>query len=53
KKRFASMNMQVCLKVGRCVTQIPAILQCIPKTLVACYQKYLDEASQEIKGIFI
>uniref|UniRef100_A0A8D3BYV6 Small ribosomal subunit protein uS9 n=1 Tax=Scophthalmus maximus TaxID=52904 RepID=A0A8D3BYV6_SCOMX len=54
KERFAGVDIRVRVKGGGHVAQIYAIRQAISKSLVAYYQKYVDEASKkEIKDILI
>uniref|UniRef100_A0A0P5RZZ9 Small ribosomal subunit protein uS9 n=1 Tax=Daphnia magna TaxID=35525 RepID=A0A0P5RZZ9_9CRUS len=54
KDRFAGVDIRIRLKGVSHVAQVYAIRQAIPKSLVAYYQKYVDEASkQEIKDILI
>jgi small subunit ribosomal protein S16e len=54
KERFAGVDIRVRVKGGGRVSQIYAIRQAISKSLVAYYQKYVDEASKkEIKDILI
>merc|ERR1711976_490905 len=54
KDRFAGVDIRVRVKGGGHVAQIYAIRQAISKSLVAYYQKYVDEASKkEIKDILI
>ncbi|CAH1787769.1 unnamed protein product [Owenia fusiformis] len=52
KERFSGVDIRVRVKGGGHVAQIYAIRQAISKSLVAYYQKYVDEASKkEIKDI--
>lgn len=54
KERFAQVDMRIRVKGGGQVSQIYAIRQAIAKSLVAYYQKYVDEASKkEIKDILL
>ncbi|XP_070554947.1 small ribosomal subunit protein uS9 [Ptychodera flava] len=54
KERFSGVDIRVRVKGGGRVAQIYAIRQAISKSLVAYYQKYVDEASKkEIKDILI
>uniref|UniRef100_A0A8C5PRU6 Small ribosomal subunit protein uS9 n=1 Tax=Leptobrachium leishanense TaxID=445787 RepID=A0A8C5PRU6_9ANUR len=54
KERFAGVDIRVRVKGGGHVAQVYAIRQAISKSLVAYYQKYVDEASKkEIKDILI
>nr|XP_054761299.1 40S ribosomal protein S16-like [Lytechinus pictus] len=54
KDRFAGVDIRVRVKGGGRVAQIYAIRQAISKSLVAYYQKFVDEASKkEIKDILI
>eukprot|EP00037_Helgoeca_nana_P031854 m.410924 g.410924 ORF g.410924 m.410924 type:complete len:145 (+) comp28521_c0_seq1:59-493(+) len=54
KERFAHVDMRIRVKGGGSVSQIYAIRQAIAKSLVAYYQKYVDEASKkEIKDILL
>ena len=52
KDKFAGVDIRVRVKGGGHVAQVYAIRQAISKSLVAYYQKYVDEASKkEIKDI--
>uniref|UniRef100_A0A7S0LHE8 30S ribosomal protein S9, chloroplastic n=1 Tax=Coccolithus braarudii TaxID=221442 RepID=A0A7S0LHE8_9EUKA len=52
--RFAQVDIRVRVKGGGYTAQIYAIRQAIAKSLVAFYQKYVDESSkQEIKSILL
>merc|ERR1711973_108224 len=54
KDRFAGVDIRIKVKGGGHVAQVYAIRQAIAESLVAYYQKYVDEASkQEIKDILI
>nr|CAH0100427.1 unnamed protein product [Daphnia galeata] len=54
KDRFAGVDIRIRVNGGGHVAQVYAIRQAIAKSLVAYYQKYVDEASkQEIKDILI
>jgi small subunit ribosomal protein S16e len=54
KERFSHVDMRVRVKGGGSTAQIYAIRQAIAKSLVAYYQKYVDEASKkEIKDILL
>ncbi|MRB67682.1 30S ribosomal protein S9, partial [Bacillus thuringiensis] len=54
QEKFAGVDIRVRVKGGGHVAQIYAIRQAISKSLVAYYQKYVDEASKkEIKDILI
>ncbi|BET00107.1 Ribosomal protein S16 [Nesidiocoris tenuis] len=54
KDRFSGVDIRVRVNGGGHVAQIYAIRQAISKSLVAYYQKYVDEASKkEIKDIVI
>ncbi|XP_077994269.1 small ribosomal subunit protein uS9 [Glandiceps talaboti] len=54
KERFSGVDIRVRVKGGGRVAQIYAIRQAVSKSLVAYYQKYVDEASKkEIKDILI
>jgi len=54
RARFAGVDMRVRVKGGGHVSQIYAIRQAIAKSLVAYYQKYVDEATKkEIKDILL
>merc|ERR1719253_151352 len=52
--RFANLDIRIRVKGGGYTAQIYAIRQAIAKSIVAFYQKYVDEASkQEIKDILL
>lgn len=52
--RFQNVDIRVRVKGGGQTAQIYAIRQAIAKSLVAYYQKFVDEASkQEIKNILL
>jgi len=52
--RFANVDIRLRVKGGGYTSQLYAIRQAIGKSLVAFYQKYVDEASkQEIKDILL
>ncbi|WP_395239355.1 30S ribosomal protein S9, partial [Salmonella sp. s54412] len=52
KERFEGVDIRVRVKGGGHVSQVYAIRQAIAKSLVAYYQKFVDEASKkEIKDI--
>merc|ERR1711997_464774 len=52
--RFADIDIRIRVKGGGHVSQIYAIRQALSKSLVAYYQKYVDEQSkQEIKDILV
>ncbi len=54
KERFEGVDMKIRCKGGGYVSQIYAIRQAIAKSLVAYYQKYVDEASkQEIRDVLL
>ncbi|XP_065829718.1 small ribosomal subunit protein uS9-like [Oscarella lobularis] len=54
KERFAGVDIRVRVRGGGHTSQIYAIRQAISKSLVAYYQKFVDEASKkEIKDILI
>ncbi|KAK3102814.1 hypothetical protein FSP39_014093 [Pinctada imbricata] len=54
KEKFAGVDIKVRVRGGGHVAQVYAIRQAISKSLVAYYQKYVDEASKkEIKDILI
>ncbi|MDK2413237.1 40S ribosomal protein S16, partial [Aphanizomenon sp. 202] len=54
KKRFSKVTIRVRVKGGGHTSQVYAIRQAISKSLVAYYQKFVDEASKkEIKNILI
>merc|ERR1711934_75714 len=54
RERFANMDIRIRVKGGGYTSQIYAIRQAIAKSVVAYYQKYVDEASkQEIKDILL
>merc|ERR1712070_28365 len=52
QERFANVDIRIRVKGGGYTSQIYAIRQAIAKSVVAYYQKYVDEASKrEIKDI--
>ncbi|KAJ8024137.1 40S ribosomal protein S16 [Holothuria leucospilota] len=54
KDRFCGVDIRVRVKGGGRISQIYAIRQAISKSLVAYYQKYVDEVSKkEIKDILV
>merc|ERR1719186_2185685 len=54
KDRFADIDIRIRVKGGGPTSQIYAIRQALSKSLVAYYQKYVDEQSkQEIKDILV
>ncbi|KAL1515397.1 hypothetical protein AB1Y20_002025 [Prymnesium parvum] len=54
RERFANMDIRIRVKGGGYTSQIYAIRQAIAKSVVAYYQKYVDEASkQEIREILV
>ena len=54
QQRFANVDIRVRVKGGGHVAQVYAIRQAIAKSLVAYYQKYVDETSkQEIKDTLL
>ncbi|XP_052801076.1 40S ribosomal protein S16 [Mya arenaria] len=54
KEKFAGVDIRVRVRGGGHVAQIYAIRQAISKSLVAYYQKYVDEASKkEIKDLLV
>ena len=54
RERFAIMDLRIRVKGGGYTSQIYAIRQAIAKSVVAYYQKYVDEAQKkEIKEILI
>ncbi|TRY70477.1 hypothetical protein TCAL_10315, partial [Tigriopus californicus] len=54
KDRFADVDIRIRVKGGGHTSQIYAIRQALSKSLVAYYQKFVDEQSkQEIKDILI
>merc|ERR1712172_340072 len=53
-ERFAGVDIRIRVKGGGFTSQIYAIRQAIAKSLVAYYQKYVDEASKkEIKDVLL
>ena len=53
-RRFADIDIRIRVKGGGHVSQIYAIRQALSKSLVAYYQKFVDEQSkQEIKDILV
>ena len=54
KQRFSNVDIRIRVKGGGRVSQIYAIRQAVAKSLVAFYQKYVDEQSKnEIKAILM
>eukprot|EP00929_Paragymnodinium_shiwhaense_P110568 TRINITY_DN776_c0_g3_i1.p2 TRINITY_DN776_c0_g3~~TRINITY_DN776_c0_g3_i1.p2 ORF type:complete len:160 (+),score=30.24 TRINITY_DN776_c0_g3_i1:42-482(+) len=54
RERFAGVDIRVRVRGGGFTSQVYAIRQAIAKSLVAYYQKYVDEASKkEIKAILL
>mmetsp|Transcript_15645 Transcript_15645/g.21980 ORF Transcript_15645/g.21980 Transcript_15645/m.21980 type:complete len:143 (+) Transcript_15645:23-451(+) len=54
KDKFATVDIRVRVKGGGYVSQLYAIRQAVAKSLVAYYQKYVDEESkQQIKDILL
>merc|ERR1711899_222052 len=54
KERFADVDIRVRVKGGGHTSQIYAVRQAVSKSLVAYYQKYVDEQSKKaIKDILI
>merc|ERR1712157_502551 len=54
KERFADVDIRIRVKGGGHTSQIYAIRQALSKSLVAYYQKFVDEQSkQEIKDILV
>merc|ERR1711917_148297 len=54
KERFADIDIRIRVKGGGHTSQIYAIRQALSKSLVAYYQKFVDEQSkQEIKDILV
>ena len=54
KERFNEVDIRIRVKGGGHVAQVYAIRQALAKSLVAYYQKYVDEASKkEIKDILL
>ena len=52
KERFANVDIRIRVKGGGHVSQMYAVRQAVAKSLVAYYQKYVDEASKkEIKDL--
>merc|ERR1712048_1534690 len=52
RERFMNVDIRIRVKGGGSISQIYAIRQAIAKSLVAYYQKYVDETSKkEIKDI--
>merc|ERR1712107_86688 len=47
KDRFADLDIRIRVKGGGHVSQIYAIRQALSKSLVAYYQKYVDEQSKQ------
>jgi len=54
RDRFANVDIRIRVKGGGYTAQIYAIRQAIAKSVVAYYQKYVDEASKrEIRDILV
>jgi len=54
RERFSLMDLRIRVKGGGYTSQIYAIRQAIAKSVVAYYQKYVDEAQKkEIKEILV
>merc|ERR1712023_520537 len=54
RERFANVDIRIRVKGGGYTSQIYAIRQAIAKSVVAYYQKYIDEASKrEIRDILV
>merc|ERR1712134_128646 len=54
KERFADVDIRIRVKGGGRISQVYAIRQALSKSLVAYYQKYVDEQSKkEIKDILV
>merc|ERR1712042_140734 len=54
KEKFSGVDIRIRVRGGGHIAQVYAIRQAISKSLVAYYQKYVDEASKkEIKDILI
>ena len=54
KERFANVDIRIRVKGGGHVSQMYAVRQAVAKSLVAYYQKYVDEASKkEIKDLLL
>lgn len=54
KQRFANVDIRIRVKGGGHVSQIYAIRQAVAKSLVAFYQKFVDEQSKrEIKELLL
>ena len=54
RARFAGVDVRVRVRGGGHVSQVYAIRQAIAKSLVAYYQKFVDEATKkEIKDILL
>merc|ERR1712036_168880 len=54
RERFANVDIRIRVKGGGYTSQIYAIRQAISKSLVAYYQKYVDEASKkEVRDILV
>ncbi|CAO3566322.1 unnamed protein product [Mortierella alpina] len=52
--KFANVDIRIRVKGGGHTSQIYAIRQALAKSIVAYYQKYVDEASKnELKQIFL
>merc|ERR1712110_295572 len=45
--RFADVDVRIRVKGGGCIAQVYAIRQALSKSLVAYYQKYVDEQSKK------
>jgi small subunit ribosomal protein S16e len=54
KERFSDVDIRIRVRGGGHTSQIYAIRQALAKSLVAYYQKYVDEASKkEIRDLFL
>jgi len=54
EEKFAGIDIRIRVRGGGYNAQIYAIRQCIAKSLVAWYQKYIDEASKrELRDLLV
>ena len=54
KDLYANLDIKIRVTGGGCIAQVYAIRQAIAKSIIAYYQKYVDEASKnELKAKFL